>query len=196
MTFMRHRILLASLLLVAAGPATAQGGGLTIDARTVIVESPDAPGPVKKAADDLASDMAKVFGIRPQIVPASSGPAIEIAAPTGGATESFVIAARGNHVVLSGADMRGTIFAIYSFSQEYLGVDPMYYWNDHQPAKKAAVTLPAGLDKKYPSPLFTYRGFFINDEDQLTGWAPGEQSDHSGINHAVMDRIFETILRL
>jgi len=192
---MHHRILgvVAAALLV--GPAAAQGG-LTINANTVIVERADAPGPVKRAADDLASDMEKVFGKRPQIVAQASGPAIEIAAPTGGATESFSITMRGNHVVLSGADMRGTIFATYTFSQERLGTDPMYYWNDHQPEKKAAISIPAGLSKNYPSPLFKYRGFFINDEDQLTGWAPGEHSDHSGIAKPVMDKIFETILRL
>jgi hypothetical protein len=199
MILMRRRLLLATLLLAAAncpiGPATAQSG-LTINARTVIVESADAPGPVKKAADDLAGDMAKVFGARPRIVPASNGPAIEIAAPTGGPTESFAIRARDNHVMLSGADMRGLIFAIYTFSQDYLGVDPMYYWNDHEPAKKASVLIPAGLSKNFPSPLFKYRGFFINDEDLLTGWAPGEKADHSGIAKPVMDKIFETILRL
>jgi hypothetical protein len=193
---MLHRMLgVLACALLAVGPATAQGG-LTIDAKTVIIESPNAPGPVKKAADDLASDMAKVFGTRPQIVPASNDPAIEIASPSGGSVESFAIAARGNHVVLSGADMRGTIFAIYTFSQDYLGVDPMYYWNDNQPAKKTSIAIPAGLGRNFPSPLFKYRGFFINDEDLLTGWAPGEQSDHSGIAKPVMDKIFETILRL
>jgi hypothetical protein len=192
---MRPRIFLAGLLLIAAGPAAAQNSP-TIDARTVIVEAPNAAGPVKKAADDLASDMAKVFGERPRILTASNGPAIEIASPTGGATESFAIASRGNHVVLSGADMRGTIYAIYAFAQDYLGVDPMYYWNDHEPAKNGAISIPAGLSRHFPSPLFKYRGFFINDEDQLTGWAPGEQSDHSGISKQVMDKVFETILRL
>jgi len=192
---MRHRILGVLAFALLAGPAAAQGG-LTINADTVIVERPDAPGPVRKAAEDLAADMEKVFGKRPQIAAQASGPAIEITAPTGGATESFSIQSRGNHVVLSGADMRGTIFAIYTFSQEWLGTDPMYYWNDHQPAKKAAIAIPAGLSKNYPSPLFKYRGFFINDEDQLTGWAPGETTDHSGIARPVMDKIFETILRL
>ncbi len=192
---MRHRFLLAGLLMVFAGPAAAQNA-LTIDAKTAIVESPNASGPVKRAADDLASDMAKVFGARPQIVAASGGPAIEIASPTGGSSESFAIAARGNHVVLSGADMRGTIFAIFTFAQDYLGVDPMYYWNDNQPAKKTSIAIPADLSRNFPSPLFKYRGFFTNDEDQLTGWAPGEQSDHSGISRRVEDKIFETILRL
>jgi hypothetical protein len=192
---MRRRVLSVLVFVLLAGPATAQGD-LSINANTVIIERPDAPGPVKKAAEDLAADMEKVFGKRPQIVAQASGSAIEIAAPTGGAAESFSIAARGNHVLLSGADMRGTIFAIYSFSQEWLGVDPMYYWNDHEPAKKSAIAIPAGLSKNYPAPLFKYRGFFINDEDQLTGWAPGEASDHSGIAKPVMDKIFETILRL
>src|SRR4051812_37145394 len=104
---MRHRILGIWICALLAGPAAAQGG-LSINANTVIIERPDAPGPVKRAADDLASDMEKVFGKRPRIVAEASGPAIEIAASTGGMTESFSIAARGNHLVLSGADMRGT----------------------------------------------------------------------------------------
>ncbi len=177
---MRRSILAFAGLLLAAGPAVAQSG-ITIDADTVIVEAANAPGPVKKAADDLASDMEKVFGRRPQIISSSNAPAIEIAAPTGGATESFSIAARGNHLVLSGADMRGTIYAIYTFSQDWLGVDPMYFWTDQLPEKKSAIAIPANLKRDYPSPLFKYRGFFINDEDQLTGWAPGEAADHSGI---------------
>src|ERR1700761_7609769 len=120
---MRRGILAGFFVFVAAEPALAQSG-IAIDANTVIVEAVSAPEPVKKAADDLASDMEKVFGKRPQIVTSSNGAAIEIAAPTGGATESFSITAHGNHVVLSGADMRGTIFAIYSFSQDWMGVDP------------------------------------------------------------------------
>ena len=181
--------------LFLAGPALAQSG-ITIDANTVIVEAANAPGPVKKAADDLALRYGEsVRQTSPDRFQQQSA-AIEVAAPTGGATESFSIAARGNHVVLSGADMRGTIFAIYSFSQDWLGVDPMYYWTDKQPAKKSSIAIPANLKRDYPSPLFKYRGFFINDEDQLTGWAPGEASDHSGISKPVMDKIFETILRL
>jgi hypothetical protein len=194
-TMRLHILGVLTCILLITGSATAQTG-LTITAGTVIVESPDAPGPVKRAVEDLAGDMEKVLGRRPAIVAEAQGTAIEIATPTGSSAESFSIAARGNRLLLAGADMRGTIFAIYTFSQEWLGVDPMYYWNDHEPAKKATIVLPEGLSRTFPSPLFKYRGFFINDEDQLTGWAPGEASDHSGISRAVMDRIFETILRL
>ena len=172
------------------------GGSLVLSRDIVIIERPDAPGPVKLAVEDLRSDFEKVLGAKPGVVTQRGGLAVEIAAPTGGAAESFSIAVRGNHVVLSGADMRGTMYAIYTFSQEWLGVDPMYYWTDRQPAKRASIAVPANLNHAYPAPLFKYRGFFINDEDQLTGWAPGEQTDHSGIAKPVMDKIFETILRL
>ncbi len=184
-----------ALLASLAHRAVAQAG-LVLDARTVIVESPDAPGPVKKAAEDLRNDLAKVFGSRPHLAADADTVAIEIVPPTGGKPETFSIAVRGNHVILSGADTRGTIYAIYQFSQDYLGVDPMYYWTDREPARRASIALPVPLSRVFDAPLFKYRGFFINDEDQLTGWAPGEQTDHSGISRAVMDRIFETILRL
>ncbi|HEY0316459.1 MAG TPA: glycosyl hydrolase 115 family protein [Sphingomonas sp.] len=172
---------------------------MRIDAGVKILEPADAAGPIRKAADDLASDLQKVFGARPAIVhdPAAAGPdTIEIAPSTGGAPESFAITARAGHVVLTGADMRGTIYAIYQFSQSVLGVDPMYYWTDRAPPRRTAIAVPASAIRAYPAPVFTYRGFFLNDEDMLTGWAPGEGKDHSGISLAVMDKVYETILRL
>ncbi len=193
---LRHGIW--AFVLLTGGAAAEPPGVLVLDSKVVILERPDAAGPVRKAADDLAGDFEKVLGTRPHIVASDpgAGPVVEIAPYAGGAPESFSIAARGNHVVLSGADMRGTIFAIYQFSQDWLGVDPMYYWNDNRPAHKDAVRVPARFSKAFPAPLFRYRGFFINDEDLLTGWAPGEKTDHSGIAKPVMDKIFETILRL
>jgi hypothetical protein len=196
---LRRSMVLGAAFLALGGLAGAQPQtGVVLSGDVTILERADASGPVKLAAEDLAGDFEKVLGKRPRIVTSNpgSGAVVEIAAPGGGAEESFSIKASGNHVVLSGADMRGTLFAIYQFSQDWLGVDPMYYWNDHAPAHRASVVMPAGFSKNFPSPLFHYRGFFINDEDQLTGWAPGEHSDHSGIAKPVMDKIFETILRL
>jgi hypothetical protein len=100
----------------------------------------------------------------------------------------------GKRVVrLEGTDMRGTIYAIYQFSQEFLGVDPMYYWTDNEPTRRSSVILTADLHKEYPAPVFKYRGWFPNDEDLLTGWAPDEKT---GIAPAVWEKIDETILRL
>ncbi|HEU0096402.1 MAG TPA: glycosyl hydrolase 115 family protein [Rhizomicrobium sp.] len=199
---LRRSIVLAFLALggiaAAQPPQQENKTGIVLGPDVTILEHADAPGPVKLAAEDLAGDFEKVLGRRPRIVTGNpgNGAVVEIGAPGGGTEESFAIKLSGNRIVLSGADMRGTIFAIYQFSQDWLVVDPMYYWNDHAPARKASIVIPAGFSKIFPSPLFHYRGFFINDEDQLTGWAPGEHSDHSGISKPVMDKIFETILRL
>lgn len=135
---------------------------------------------------------------------ANAGPAgATVAGPEAAKPESFSISVHEadwspatRAVVLTGPDIRGTMYAIYQFSQDYLGVDPMYYWTDRQPPRRSRIVLPNSLARLFPPPVFRYRGFFINDEDLLTGWAPGEKTDHSGISLAVMNKIYETILRL
>ena len=199
------------MVVVSGGAAQAQtqktGGGLALDPHLTIVVAPDEPGPVHRAAEDLASDFGKVFGAKPKM--AERAPDGGVTVLIGEATklpegmrpenvtdaESFSIAVKGKTVVLAGADMRGTMYAVYQFSQQYLGVDPLYYWTDHDPERRARVELPPGLNHAYPAPVFRYRGFFINDEDLLTGWAPGAK-DHAGISLAAWDKVFETILRL
>ncbi len=59
-----------------------------------------------------------------------------------------------------------------------------------------SIEIPVSYEKTFPAPIFKYRGFFINDEDLLTGWASGEKKDKTGISLAVWDKIYETILRL
>jgi hypothetical protein len=209
-------LLILCVPLAHGQPSTAAAdNGITLDGHATIFVGPDQPGPVRLAAKDLAADMQKVFGAEPKIVQderdAGSvtivvGDDLSGAAPDHSpAPESFSIttglasrnAGRAEKIIrLSGSDMRGTIFAIYQFSQQHLGVDPMYYWTDHQPAHRTAIHLSASLHETYGPPVFRYRGFFINDEDLLTGWAPGEEKDHTGISLAVWNKICETILRL
>jgi len=202
---------LFAFLLVCAAPLPA-AGTFAIDANTNIYVNPSQPGPVQKAAQDLASDMRKVFGRPVQIVhdPArahattlwiSSGSGLPAGVQKPSGWEKLHIQVV-NHpgagspavhaVVLTGSDMRGTIYAIYQFSQQFLGVDPLYWWTDHQPRRRTSVMLSDGLSETQ-GPTFKYRGFFINDEDLLTGWAPGRKT---GISLKVWNKIYETILRL
>jgi hypothetical protein len=190
---------------------------LAISSSVTIVESATEPGPVRSATQDLLSDFSKVFGRSPRMLNSidSSGPiAILIAqrenlpagmdCATTSNTEAFAFSiARGGEgqtgrrvVCLTGADMRGTIFAIYEFSQKVLGVDPMYLWTDKLPAKRVSIALPADFTHTYPSPVFRYRGFFPNDEDLLSGWIPAAKGERTGISLKVWDNIFETTLRL
>ncbi len=205
----RHLIACTLALGISAAPAFSQ---ITVNRQTSVFVDSRESVPVQKAAHDLASDLGKVFGATFQIVhdprqahattlwisdrfdlPAS------VARPSG--WERLHIQAV-NHpwpgspavhaVVLTGSDMRGTIYAIYQFSQQFLGVDPLYWWTDHQPRRRSEVSIPDSLSETQ-GPTFHYRGFFINDEDLLTGWRPGRKT---GISLKVWNRIYETILRL
>jgi len=224
-TAFRFRPCLCALLFAwefvcgpAVSTAAAKQPNVAIDSSVTIVESADEPGPVRRATEDLLSDFSKVFGQTPslanhmegsgQVAILISGPqrpyaGIKCAEPTGGA-ESFafsVVHLAGRQQVrdvicLAGADMRGTIYAIYQFSHVVLGVDPMYLWTDKQPEKRHSITLPADFARVYPKPVFRYRGFFPNDEDLLTGWIPATKGEKTGIPLKVWDNIFETTLRL
>jgi hypothetical protein len=190
-------------------------GRIILNGNVTILLEPSQPEPVQLAAQDLASDLDKVFGRQPRVVSeedeagpvtivlgdeASGAPADHASAPEAFSITSGSAAWTQGHTTqvirLAGSDTLGTIYAIYQFSQQYLGVDPMYYWTDHEPARRTTIELPAALHDIYPPPVFRYRGFFINDEDLLTGWAPGEARDHTGISLAVWNKICETILRL
>lgn len=210
----------SALLWCSFSAASAQKAmpSITLDGHATLLLGPGQPEPVRLAAQDLASDMQKVFGTAPKIVasPKDAGSVVIAFGDDGGfpsaakadhdtAPEAFSITSqaskRGNGqrvqvIRLAGSDLRGTLFAIYQFSQQYLDVDPMYYWTDHLPEQQSSVALPASLDDRFPAPVFRYRGLFINDEDLLTGWAPGEAKDHTGIALDVWNKIYETTLRL
>jgi hypothetical protein len=186
---------------------------IAIDGSVTVVESPQLPVPVRRATEDLLGDLAKVFGTRPKLAGSleeagpvailiaegrSLPPDIQCATATDIEAFAFSVATRGGKrvVCLTGADMRGTIFAIYEFSQAYLGIDPMYLWTDKQPERRRAVMLRANFAHVYPKPVFRYRGFFTNDEDLLTGWVPPAKGEQTGISLKTWDMVFETILRL
>jgi hypothetical protein len=190
---------------------------ITIDSSVTIVESESEPAQVRRATEDLLRDFGKVFGEQPSLANHMEGArkiAILISGPTRpyagircmvpSGRESFafsVVHLAGvqqvhDVICLTGADMRGTIYAIYQFSQSVLGVDPMYLWTDKQPEKRSSIELPADFARTYPGPVFRYRGFFINDEDLLSGWRPAAKGERTGISMEVWDNIFETTLRL
>ena len=206
-------IVALATLQAAAPSATFAQSPVAINSSVTIVESAQEPGPVHRATQDLLGDFSKVFGRSPKTVASldESGPVTLLIAQsdhvpagvnctTANQPETFafsVTASAGKHVVcLVGADMRGTIYAIYEFSQTVLGVDPMYLWTDKQPAKRVSIPLPAGFAHVSPQPVFKYRGFFTNDEDLLTGWVLPKKGEHTGIALSTWDMVYETTLRL
>ena len=217
-SFKMRTLAAAALCMAPFAVATiAQRPAVAINGAVTIVVSTQEPVPVQRATEGLRSDLKRVLGQAPRLASRleGSGPtAILIAQrsnlPAGvdcgktTDTEAFAFsivraqpAGRSEQVVcLSGSDVRGTIYAIYEFSQKYLGVDPMYLWTDKEPEKRNSIQLPADFTHVYPSPVFRYRGFFINDEDLLTGWMQPAKGEQTGISLKVWDQVFETILRL
>jgi len=201
---MRSAVLLSLLLPVLADAA------VIIDRSSTILIDTREPAPIQRAARDLANDMASVFGAPVRMVhsPRDAAATTLVVAfnynlpagvqrPTGWETLRLALAGTPSRqaVVLTGSDVRGTIFAIYEFSRRFLHVDPFYWWNDNPPPRASSVRVDADAAMQHGPPTFRYRGWFLNDEDLLTAWRPGIR-EGSGIALEVWDRIYETLLRL
>lgn len=170
--------------------------------------------PVQKAIRDAERDWYKVFGYPPVIyhnTAAASwdGPVIILGSAnnTNELVNSNVPEGKeqyhlfqeetkgGNAAVVAvGSDTRGTIFAIYTFCEEVLGVDPMYIFTDNIPEKQTEIELDANFDIVSKTPSFEYRGWFINDEELHDGMHRDPLGGNV-ISMEWMDKILETLLR-
>ena len=160
--------------------------------------SPNAPAPLKLAFEDLSNDVEKITGTR---LPEASheaepgsysiyigeindaafrkavGPGIEPYDTLAGKWENYVVKtfrdeAGALKLLIVGSDARGTMFGIYHFIENYLGVDPYYYWTSMEPAKRTDLIFHEVLITEN-GPDFKFRGWFINDEDLLTEFKNG-----------------------
>ncbi|MBE7558911.1 glycosyl hydrolase 115 family protein [bacterium] len=187
---------------------------LTLSADTPWIVSAGEPEAVQRALDDVAADWYKVLGYDPIVLrePPENwrGPVVYLGLdgpwlkdlvkePWAGA-ECFVVrvekdAAGRTALVATGSDVRGAIYAAYALSEELLGVDPWYFWTDHEPAFKGTVEVPEELSLRFGPPTFEYRGWFINDEDLFSAFCPDPMRENV-FSLEMYDRIFETVLRL
>lgn len=151
---------------------------------------------VHLAVDDLAGDIARVFGGRPLVkrhLPRDEDAFILVGTLTQpafrerveaygldfasleGKWEGYRVQTFGDrhqNLLLCGSDERGTMWAVYDFVEKVLGVDPVGFWTDHEPARLKDWPLREYFAEGAPGP-FRYRGWFINDEDLLTEWRHG-----------------------
>src|SRR5690349_22947216 len=200
------RTLRSLLILVTLLPVTVTAAAIRLTPGVPIVVPVGTAAPVMLAVEDLRRDLAKVLGAPSPIVPdvaALQGrPGIVILGSEGGPRELHLgrIQGREAHgihvaqaggaaqVVLEGADLRGTIYAIYSFSDEFLDVPPLWYWADWVPRRRESIEVPADTIRMFPPAYVRWRAWFNNDTDFLSSWR-----GRSPANNAAM---YETILRL
>ena len=206
-----------AMALVAGGAAAFE---LVTPGRTATLCVPASePECVRLAVADLAHDIRAITDRSPAVSAttgsvlvvtldrAESAAVLNAVAPgfgneLAGRWEAYRVGLVGDRLILAGSDERGTMFAVYAFSERYLGVDPLYYWAARPPARRErlawqAVSLSAG------EPTFRYRGWMINDEDLLSEFKldGGErQMAYRYYQHVISPevsaRIYEAALRL
>ena len=160
--------------MLCAGVARAEVFAFVTAERVApIVVAAGEPAYVRLAAEDLASDVLKITGRKPEVSVGGElpqGACVTLGTkPGGGPWESYRVEAKDGRLVIEGGDARGTMFGVYAFIETYLKVDPLGFWSGREPEKRPelawkAVSLISG------SPSFKFRGWFINDEDLLTEW--------------------------
>ena len=96
-------------------------------------------------------------------------------------------------LLICGSDKRGTIYGMFSLS-EYIGVSPLCWWGDAEPAQKSAIHIGEDIETVSKEPSVKYRGFFINDEWPCFGTWVNKQ--FGGFNAKAYDKVFELLLRM
>ncbi|MEI7729785.1 MAG: glycosyl hydrolase 115 family protein [Verrucomicrobiota bacterium] len=162
-----------------------------------VVVAPSEPGPVLRAAEDLRRDLQWVLNApsprldRPPADP--NLPAIVITSQSADSSvrgaEAHAVSVQGQRVVLQGADMRGAIYAIYSFSDLFLDMPPWWFWAGWKPKPRRFVEVAADTDLHWKSPQVKWRAWFPNDTDLLSPWMKNDYETRWNL-------MVETMLRL
>jgi len=194
-------LFLAAVAAVGCAEPNVQAALRLTDAAAVTIAVPPNESGVRLAAEDLARDFEWVLGRRAAIADGAAGTIIVRIDPAVQGPERYRIQIAEDRVAISGSDALGAIFGIYRFSQEFLGVDPYWFWKDVRPARRKEIVLEPRTIESKPS-TFRYRGWFVNDEDLLTEWKDGGGKrflDYPFYQVVVVpevaDRVFETLLR-
>ena len=107
--------------------------------------------------------------------------------------EGFTLQVVDGTLYVVGADRRGTIYGIYALSRA-IGISPLHWWGNVPARRHERICLPSDL-RVFDWPSVRYRGFFINDEEELDDWARLHTPDGT-IGPATYEKVFDLILRL
>ncbi|KKI89488.1 hypothetical protein WQ54_26715 [Bacillus sp. SA1-12] len=135
--------------------------------------------PVQHVLDMIIRDHKKVFGYQPELRTKTVKEAtitIQYANNKNECPdrpEAFGFRFTDNNgkwsLTINGYDDLGIIYGLLYYSQQFLGVDPFWFWADLEVKQKTEVHIPAipfdSVEQKVK-----YRGWFVNDEVCLIGW--------------------------
>ncbi|OFX28769.1 MAG: hypothetical protein A2W89_05035 [Bacteroidetes bacterium GWE2_42_39] len=162
------------------------------------------PECVRFAVQDLINDVEKITGKVLKVTEGgtrNSGTVFIQTKTDHGKWESYSVVTKDGNLYITGSDERGTMFGVYYFIENYLGVDPFYWWSGIDPEKKETLQYQA-IDYTSRETDFKFRGWFINDEDLLTEFMPPSGKRRLDYpyyqqiaNLDLMDRVFEAMVR-
>lgn len=172
-----------------------------------IVISSEVDESILLAAKNVRENLLTLSGKNEGFDIVDSGPGIVISTDSLMAPdycEGYCINVNENGVFLEGKDTLGTIYGIFAFATKCLGIDPMYHFTDVFPESVEEFVLE---DMSYTSlPKYTrFRGWFVNDEDFLSGYKihtskrriyHNQEFFKNIISAEMIDIICETALRL
>jgi hypothetical protein len=192
-TIVKRNFVILTIAMMISSPADASSfkvGEITLEKKNFnIVFSSEEAEPLKIALEALKKDFLRITGDEPVIVDQLnknySTPTIVIVNRASGfmkvpennrkeldGFESHRVYADSttNRIYIKGYDLRGTIYAIYTFSEKILGVPPLHFWCSWVPVKQESITVPADFDLFYKSPHVRYRALLPGDQDFLKPW--------------------------
>lgn len=155
--------------------------------------------PVRRAIDRFYRDMGMTLEQKPDMDLAAGGiillvsslassPASSPADRVGFAEEYRIQVVDPSKLVIEAGGDLGFIYALHFLSQEFLGVQPFWFWNDQAFVKKAEVLVPAS-EYRSKQMAVRYRGWFINDEVLISHWDGGKDAEYP------WEMAFEALLR-
>ena len=162
---------------------------------------------VRRAADNLKRDMAKILGSPDENMGhTEAGTECEtehekehgkehgkgiirlVAGPE--ERECFTLRETGGDLLLSASDELGFVYGICEISRRFLGVLPFWFWNDQKFIHRESIEIPSGFSYTSKQFCVKLRGWFINDEVLLHKWCLHGKKD------APWEMALETLLRL
>ena len=180
---------------------TSHGAEICVESRAVCI---------LKAVNDLRKNLDRISGTvgRFPSVTSNGGITVKTAVCSDSEysmiphePEAYTVSVTDEGVTIAGFDDLGTIYGIYAFSEQCLGISPMYLFTDIFPKTVSELSLDCTVFSKGTSDI-RFRGWFINDEDLLTDFKSGggrrniDYPYYGNVMHPdVLEIVLETALR-
>jgi hypothetical protein len=104
--------------------------------------------------------------------------------------ETYILSCKDNTLTIKASDDLGFIYGIYEISRRFLGIQPLWFWNDQKIQRRESIEIPEGFTYRSEKSRVRYRGWFINDEVLLATWKV------DGSSELPWEMAFEALLRL